>query len=61
MESFRWTPNRKETHMRAGPALLFSNFPTKLTCRHVKEGSEQHTESECLPQQPEEEDHWIQS
>lgn len=34
------------------------NFPNNL---YVKGVSERHTESECLPQLPEEEDHWIQS
>lgn len=43
------------------PSSFLFNLPPKLTFRCLKGVSEQHMESECLLQQPEEEDHWIQS
>lgn len=42
------------------PWFLF-NFEPMLSSRHVKGVSEQHMESGCLLQQPEEEGHWIRS
>lgn len=44
------------------PWFLFNFLPKLISNNlYIKEVSEQHMESECLLQQPEEEDHWIQS
>lgn len=45
------------------PWFIILNLPPKLISNSfdVKVVSEQHMESECLLQRPEEEDHWIQS
>lgn len=57
------TQNSNQLHrytLCLSPWFLF-NFEPMLSSRHVKGVSEQHMESECLLQQPEEEDHWIRS
>lgn len=44
------------------PWFLFNFIPKLIPNNlYVKGVSEQHMENECLLQQPEEEDHWIQS
>jgi len=44
------------------PWFLFNFLPKLISYNlYIKGVSEQHMESECLLQQPEEEDHWIQS
>lgn len=65
-DSFRWKSNREKNYQKCMLCLLpwfLLNFPPKLISNnlYVKGVSEQHMESECLLQQPEEEDHWIQS
>lgn len=65
-ESFRSKSNREKKCHKCMLYLLrwfLLNFLPKLISNnlYVKGVSEQHMGSECLLQQPEEEDHWIQS